>query len=154
MSVQITTYNPLLKKAFRDLNVEWISKYFVMEESDYKALDNPEDYIINKGGEILFAIENNIVLGVCALIKMTDPEFDYEMAKMAVSPEAQGKKIGQLLGESIIDKAKELGGKNLYLESNTALIPAISLYYKLGFIKLENRMSPYKRSDIQMAIYF
>jgi hypothetical protein len=65
-----------------------------MEETDYKALDHPDTYIIDKGGYILVALYNQAPLGVCALIKMNDSEYDYELSKMAVSPAAQGKKIG------------------------------------------------------------
>src|SRR5882762_6264130 len=39
--VQIVDYTPADQPAFRRLNEEWITKYFRMEESDYKALDHP-----------------------------------------------------------------------------------------------------------------
>lgn len=150
--VQIVTYDPKYQSAFRSLNEEWISNYFEMEEADYKALDNPEEYILNKGGKILVALYNNEPLGVCALIKMNDSEFDFEMAKMAVSPKAQGKSIGWLLGQAIIKTAKELGASKLYLESNTVLKPAINLYYKMGFQKIAGHATPYKRCNIQMEL--
>jgi GNAT superfamily N-acetyltransferase len=123
-----------------------------MEEADYKALDNPEDYILNKGGKILVALYKNEPVGVCALIKTKNPEYDFEMAKMAVSPKAQGKNIGWLLGKAIVDAAKELGAKKIYLESNTILKPAINLYYKLGFEKVFGLSTPYKRCNIQMEL--
>lgn len=91
-------------------------------------------------------------VGVCALIKMDDPDYDFEMAKMAVSPKAQGKNIGWLLGNAIVKATKELGGKKLYLESNTLLKPAISLYHKLGFKKVVSRATPYARANIQMEL--
>ncbi len=123
-----------------------------MEEADYKALDNPEDYILKKGGKILVALYENEPVGVCALIKMNNSEYDFEMAKMAVSPKAQGKSIGWLLGKAIAEKAKELGAKKIYLESNTILKPAINLYYKLGFEKVFGLETPYKRCNIQMEL--
>ena len=123
-----------------------------MEEADYKALDHPREYILEKGGEILVALYNDEPVGVCGLIKMEDPEFDFEIAKMAVSPKAQGKNIGWLLAQAIIEKAKSLGAKKLYLESNTLLKPAINLYYKLGFKKISGRPTPYERSNIQMEL--
>lgn len=150
--VHIVPYGPQYNAAFKALNEEWISKYFVMEEADYKALDNADSYIINNGGHILVALYNNEPVGVCALLKMDDPDYDYELAKMAVSPKAQGKNIGFLLGRAIIEKAKELGGHKLYLESNTILKPAISLYHKLGFTKVAGRPSPYERANIQMEL--
>ncbi len=150
--VQIVSYEPRYAKNFRDLNEEWISQYFKMEEADYRALDNPDSYIIDKGGIILVALYNGEAVGVCALLRMDDPEYDYELAKMAVSPKAQGKNIGYLLGRAIIDQAKTLGASKLYLESNTILKPAISLYHKLGFTKVAGRPSPYERSNIQMEL--
>ncbi|KRB59878.1 bifunctional helix-turn-helix transcriptional regulator/GNAT family N-acetyltransferase [Flavobacterium sp. Root186] len=150
--VKIVEYKPEYQEAFRALNVEWISTYFEMEEADYKALDNPEEYILNKGGKILVALYENEPVGVCALIKMNNPEYDFEMAKMAVSPKAQGKNIGWLLGQAIVAKAKELGAKKIYLESNTILKPAINLYYKLGFQKVFGLETPYKRCNIQMEL--
>lgn len=150
--VEIVEYRPEYQEAFRALNVEWISNYFEMEEADYKALDNPEEYILNKGGKILVALYQNEPVGVCALIKMNNPDYDFEMAKMAVSPKAQGKNIGWLLGQAIVTKAKELGAKKIYLESNTILKPAINLYYKLGFEKVLGLETPYKRCNIQMEL--
>ncbi|WP_419870055.1 bifunctional helix-turn-helix transcriptional regulator/GNAT family N-acetyltransferase [Chryseobacterium sp. CT-SW4] len=150
--VKIVEYQPQYQEAFKELNKEWISTYFKMEEADYKALDHPKEYILDKGGKILVALYKDEPIGVCALIKMNDPDYDYEMAKMAVSPKAQGKSVGWLLGQAIITKAKELGASKLFLESNTILEPAINLYYKMGFQKIFGRSSPYERSNIQMEL--
>jgi len=150
--VKIVEYTPEYKLAFSNLNKEWISKYFKMEEADYKALDNADAYIIEKGGYILVALFNNEPVGVCALIKMNDPIYDFELAKMAVSPKMQGKKIGWILAEAIKEKAKQVGAKTLYLESNTLLTPAINLYRKLGFVEVFGRPTPYERCNIQMEL--
>lgn len=150
--VEIIDYEPQYQQVFRALNVEWISAYFKMEEADYKALDNPDDYIIHKGGHIFVALYKKEPLGVCALIKMDNAPYDYELAKMAVSPKAQGKNLGGLLGQAIVEKAKSLGASSLYLESNTILKPAISLYQKLGFQKIVGITSPYERCNIQMEL--
>ena len=109
-------------------------------------------YKLDKGGKILVALYKDEPVGVCALIKMNDPDYDYELAKMAVSPKAQGKSIGWLLGEAIKKTAKELGASKIYLESNTSLAPAINLYYKLGFQKITGRPTPYQRANIQMEL--
>lgn len=150
--VQIIAYEPKYQSAFKSLNEEWISTYFEVEEADRKALDNPEEYILSRGGKIFVALYNGEPLGVCALIKMDDPDYDFEMAKMAVSPKAQGKNIGYLLGQAVIQSAKELVASKIYLESNTVLKPAINLYYKLGFQKISGRPTPYKRANIQMEL--
>ncbi len=149
--VRIVPYSEQYRATFKALNEEWISTYFEMEEADYKALHDPEGYIIDKGGSIFVALYDNEPVGVCALIRMQDPAYDFEMAKMAVSPVARGKNIGFLLGQAVMRKAKELGGKQIYLESNTVLKPAIGLYRKLGFRKIAGHFTPYKRCNIQMA---
>lgn len=148
--VEIVDYKPQFKQAFKDLNEEWITTYFKMEESDYKALDHPDEYILDKGGFILIALYHGEPVGACALIKMENDTF--ELAKMAVAPKAKGKGIGLILGNAAIAKARQAGAKQLYLESNTILKPAINLYHKLGFAKITGATSPYERCSIQMEL--
>lgn len=150
--IKIEPYKSCYQEAFKSLNEEWINKYFKMEDADYKAVNNPEKYIIEKGGEIFVALYKNEPVGVCALLKMNDGHYDYEVAKLAVSPKVQGKGIGFLLGQITVNKAKELGGRNLYLESNTVLEPAIHIYKKLGFKEVVGHTTPYQRCNIQMEL--
>jgi len=150
--VSIVPFEPKYSEAFRALNVEWISTYFKMEEKDYQSLDHPQEYILNKGGEIWIALYKGEPMGVCALVKMDDPDYDFELAKMAVSPKVHGKGIGFILGKAVVERAKALGGQMLYLESNTLLKQAINLYHKLGFKKVIGRSTPYERCNIQMEL--
>ena len=150
--IRIVEYQPAYAAAFRDINVAWIETYFEMEQADYEALDNPDSYVLDKGGFIYVALLKDKPVGVVAMLKM--PEDTYELAKMGVSTEAQGLGIGYQLGQAVIDKGRQVGAKRLYLESNTRLQPAIQLYYKLGFEKLTQSLpSPYKRSNIQMELW-
>ena len=148
--VKIIEYTDAYQPFFKALNEAWITTYFIMEESDYKALDHPREYILDKGGRIFVALYEGEPAGVCALIKMN--EGTYELAKMAVSPKARGKSIGYLLGLHAIEQARQSGAKKVYLESNTILKPAISLYQKLGFQKVTGQPSPYERCNIQMEL--
>ena len=150
--VEIVDFQAVWQPAFRQLNEEWITKYFRMEESDYKALDHPQEYILDKGGHIYMALYKGEPVATCALIPMDDGAF--ELAKMAVSPRAQGLGIGYLVGKACIEKARSLGAPRVYLESNTALKPAINLYHKLGFRKAAGPPSPYERCNIQMELVF
>jgi DNA-binding MarR family transcriptional regulator len=148
--VEIVDYTPEYRQAFRDLNEEWITKYFRMEEGDHKALDHPQENILDKGGHIFMALYKGEAVGTCGLMAMDDGGF--ELAKMAVSPHAQGLGIGYLLGRACIDKARALGAPRVFLESNTTLKAAISLYHKLGFRKVAGPPSPYERANIQMQL--
>jgi GNAT superfamily N-acetyltransferase len=83
---------------------------------------------------------------------MDDPVYDFELAKMAVSPKFQGKNIGWLLGLATIEKAKQLKASAIYLGSNTILMAAINLYQKLGFQKISGHPTPYERCNFQMEL--
>ncbi|ADB42042.1 bifunctional helix-turn-helix transcriptional regulator/GNAT family N-acetyltransferase [Spirosoma linguale] len=150
--VRIVPYEDKYQSAYKALNVEWISTFFKMEEADYKALDHPHEYILDKGGMIFVALYKDEPLGVCALIKCNEGPYGFELAKMAVSPKAQGKNIGWLLGMAAIDAARQAGASKIFLESNTMLKPAIGLYQKLGFQKIVGIPSPYERCNIQMEL--
>lgn len=137
---------------FKRLNVHWIEKYFELEPSDLKVLETPKSSIIEAGGFIFMAEYAGEIVGTCALLNRGDGEF--ELAKMAVDEKAQGKKIGFLLGEAIVNKARELGAKVIWLETNSMLTPALNLYRKLGFVDAPDRPTPYVRCNVQMEIDF
>jgi len=147
----ITGYDPKYAPDFKQLNVEWIEKYFTVEEHDLEELNNPDESIISKGGHILFALYNDKVVGTCALIKTGDRE--YYLAKMGVTPAMHGKQIGKKLGLASLEKAKALGASRVWLESNRRLVPAVSLYRKLGFVEIPIDNTPYARADIRMEIF-
>lgn len=150
--VQIVPYAHCYQPAFRSLNEQWITQHWQLEEHDIECIDHPKESIIDRGGHIFVALYRGKPVGVCALCKMDDPNYDYELAKLAVNPTAQGMGIGTLLCKAVIDKAKELGARNLFLESNTLLKPAIHTYKKLGFRELAEYHPAYARGDIQMEL--
>lgn len=148
--VEIIDYSPEFHHHFKQLNYEWIQTYFKLEESDHQSLDHPQEKILHPGGHIYMARTGGEIVGTCALIRVSDTT--YELAKMAVIATARGKGIGWLLGQAAIAKARQLGAKTIYLESNTVLEPAIKLYQKLGFRKVVGQPSPYERCNIQMQL--
>jgi len=147
--IKIVPFNKKYKKQFYDFNIAWLEKYFYVEPFDREVLSKPEKYIIEPGGHIFFAIDNEEIVGTVALLKRDDLAF--ELTKMAVPPQYQGKKIGQLLLQHCITFAKENHFKTLYLYSNRKLENAIFIYRKHGFIEIDvEEDSPYVRSDIKM----
>ena len=148
--IEIVNYQPQHATAFKELNEAWINQYFEMEDSDRKMLENPQGYILDRGGAILIALMDEQPVGTCALVRMNDTT--YELAKMAVSVEAQGQKSGWKLGQATSEKAQEIGEEKIYLETNSVLKPAIALYYKLGFKDVEGYESPYKSFDVKREL--
>ncbi|MDP5104996.1 MAG: GNAT family N-acetyltransferase [Polaribacter sp.] len=149
-NLEIIAYQPELAKDFYNLNVEWLEKYFYVEPYDEKVLSNPQEYVLDPGGFIFFAKYNNEIVGVVSIINQ---KTFYELSKMAVLPKYQGLKIGLQLMNFCIEFAKNQQWKSITLYSHRKLVPAISLYKKLGFkeIPLEEK-SHYERSDIKMML--
>lgn len=151
-SIEIISYQSQYAQNFYNLNIEWLRTYFYVEPFDEEVLSKPEKYIINKGGHIFFAIENNMILGTVALMP-TPISNEFELTKMAVSPSQRGKKIGQKLMQYCIDFSIEKKYDQLLLYSNTKLENAIYIYRKYGFIEVPvEANSPYKRCNIKMEL--
>ena len=149
-ALTIIDYRPEFQPVFADLNYAWIRQHFTVEEEDRQALDQPQKKILGPGGAILLAQLDKEIIGTVALIPM--PEHTLELAKMTVDSSFRGHGIGYRLGEAAIERAKKMGAKRIYLESNTALPAALKLYHKLGFVEIKDHPSPYARCNIQMEM--
>lgn len=139
--------------SFRDLNEAWIRKYFTLEPKDRATFDDPAGKIIAPGGAILMVDVDGETVGACALVKLDADTF--EVAKMAIDERNQGRGLGRLLLQAVIARARSMGGKRLYLESNSKLAPALALYRKLGFTDVPRERippSPYARVDVWMEL--
>jgi DNA-binding MarR family transcriptional regulator/N-acetylglutamate synthase-like GNAT family acetyltransferase len=154
--IRIVDYRPAYKKHFIALNIEWLEKYFTVEETDIRILSNPNHKILKKGGTILFALLNGKVVGTCALIRHGDNMM--ELAKMGVTPEAQGQGVGRALAEATIRRARKMGATEIYLHTSPVLKRACRLYRKLGFRKIKGSRAPgddarrYRRCSITMVL--
>jgi putative acetyltransferase len=152
-NVSIRPFQPGDEAPFRRLNEEWIKRYFRIEPKDEEAFANPQQTILDPGGQIFFATMGEKCVGCVALLQMGGGEF--EVAKMAVSPAHQGGGIGHTLLQAAIDAARASGAKKLYLETNHTLTPAIRLYESVGFKHVssaEVTPSPYERADVHMEM--
>lgn len=146
-NVQIIEYQQAYKDDFKRINVEWIETFFKVEPHDLEQLEAPDEIIAN-GGQIFLAKLGDEIVGTSALIH--DGDGIYELAKMGVTPKAQGLGLGKKLCVKTIDEAKARKAKGLYLLSNTALKPAISIYKSIGFVEVPLGKTFYERTDIKM----
>ncbi|WP_423819380.1 GNAT family N-acetyltransferase [Salinimicrobium sp. TIG7-5_MAKvit] len=149
--MEIISFDQKYAEDFRQLNIEWLEKYFWVELHDEEVLGKPEKYIIEPGGNIFFVRENDRILGTVALMKIDEGIF--ELTKMAVAPAAQGKNIGQKLMQHTLDFAKSRGWEKLIIYSNRKLENAIHIYKKYGFKEIPiGENNPYARGDIKMEL--
>ncbi len=151
MPLDIIPFEPGYAKFFKDLNTSWLEKFFTVEPKDIQLMDDCQKSIIDPGGFIFFAKYNEEIAGCLALLYRQDTV--YELGKMAVAENHQGKQIGQKLLTYAIDFAKRNDWRKLVLYSSTLLPAALHIYTKNGFqeVPLEND-NPYARSDIKMEL--
>jgi GNAT superfamily N-acetyltransferase len=149
----VVDFEPRHAEAFRVLNEAWITRFFAIEPKDAQIIGDPQGEIIDRGGHVFIALDEGRAVGCCALIPMADGGF--ELAKMAVDEEAQGRGHAKALMGACIDRARALGAPRLYLESNLSLAPARALYLATGFRDLEPERrlaSPYSRANVWMEL--
>lgn len=150
-SIFIEPFKPEYREHFARLNLEWLEKFFHVEPHDADVLSRPEEEILIPGGEIFFANLDKAIVGTCALAKVNADTF--ELAKMAVTESAQGLGIGRMLALAVIEKARNRGAKLIFLESNSKLAPALSLYRSVGFVDaIRPFQTTYHRSDVYMEL--
>jgi len=150
-NLRITTFNKKHKADFEKLNREWIEEFFQMEDEDFHTLQNPESYVIQKNGEIFFAINDQIVIGTAAMIPFSEDVF--ELAKMSVKKGFQGKGVGKLLLKRCIQFAQERNANEIFLLTNDILKPALNLYLSCGFV-IKNKYDDerYERGNTKMHL--
>ena len=152
--VEFRHFVPGDEAAFLELNQAWIARYFVVEEKDWEVLKNPVKYILEPGGALFMAFQDEVAVGTCGLLAMGGGS--YEVAKMTVSEKLRGLGIGKKLLAHVIGYAREIGAKRLYLETNNHLQSAIHVYESLGFrhLPLERIVpSPYARANVYMELW-
>lgn len=145
-------FSIISRKAFRDINLEWVQEMFVVEAADREVLDYPQEHILDDGGVIVLALVDGVPMGTGALKKTAPGE--YELTKMGVLKASRGLGLGKLVLDKLIERARELGARRLYLLTNTDCDTAIKLYEKRGFVHdaavLQEFGGRYKRADVGM----
>lgn len=148
--LRIVSFEPSHAESFRDLNLDWIEEYFVVEDLDRRHLDFPQESFLDTGGAILVAELDARVVGCCALLKHGDSV--YEISKMAVMREHRGAGIGRTLLKAVIEHARSIGAQRLDIISSTRLPPAIGLYKHAGFVEVPLESDAYARGNIALEL--
>ena len=148
--MEIINFEDKYEEDFRQLNLEWLYKYNLAESHDLEVLNNPQGTIINRGGCIFLAKENERIAGTAALMKESNGV--YELAKMTVAKDFRGKGISKLLLGRCLEEAKNLYAKKVFLFSNHQLETALHLYRQFGFKDIPVEDSPFTTADVKMEL--
>jgi len=119
----------LIKTVFREFKIDKPGTVYTDPSTDrlYEVFQHPKSvyWVAEEDGELL---------GSCGIYP-TDglPEACAELTKFYLRSSARGKGIGRLLMDRSIASAREIGYRQLYLESFPELGRAVGMYEKAGF---------------------
>jgi GNAT superfamily N-acetyltransferase len=102
--IEIIEYDEKYHEDFKKLNLEWLDKYNLTESHDLMVLNDPKGTILDHGGFIWLAKAGDEIIGSAAL--MNEGHGIFELAKMSVTPNWQGKGISKTLIEVCLKRQK------------------------------------------------
>lgn len=100
-------------------------------------------------GKIYLAIVENEPAGCMAFHQMENKS-NCEIKRLFVRPKFRGLSIGKILMQKAIEDAKNLGYKEIYLDTLSTLKSACRLYEKLGF----EQIPPYYYNPLENVVYY
>ena len=149
-NVTIVSFDEEYSSIFYELNKLWIEESWLLEKSDKFDLLNPKESIIDKGGEIFFALIDGNVIGTVAMIRSADRI--YELAKMTVEINYRGNGVANKLMDQCLNYAMNNNAQQIYLITNDTLVIARNLYDKYGFKEVKLDSDKYLRGNVKMVL--
>lgn len=145
MPVDINLESPRQPEIARlmDLSNAYMASLYPAESNhlvDLEALEQPNV-------SFLVARNDGEIVGCCALVEAGNGTA--EIKRMFVDPEARGLRIGKLMMNALVERARELELEAIRLETGISQPEAINLYRKAGFIEVEP-FPPYKPDPLSM----
>jgi len=126
----------LIRSVFREFGVDRPGTVYYDPTTDdlYTLFQTP--------GSIYWVAEDNgKIIGGCGIYPTQNlPEGCAEVVKLYLDASYRKQGIGRQLLEMSVESAKQMGYKQLYLESLPELGKAISLYQKQGFRFIDHKM--------------
>ena len=111
-------------------DLELIERYFDGAAYDREIDELPGAYA-PPDGALLLAWDTGLAVGCIALKRLG--EDSCEMKRMFVPQMARGRGAGRALTVAVLERAREAGYREMYLDTSTRQIEAIALYRDLGF---------------------
>ncbi|WP_181304312.1 GNAT family N-acetyltransferase [Rufibacter sp. XAAS-G3-1] len=126
----------LIRKVFREFKIDKPGTVYTDLTTDdlYHLFQTP-------GSAYVVAQMEGEIIGGCGVYP-TDglPQGCAELVKFYLAAEVRGQGIGYQLLQHNIERAKELGYQQLYLESFPELAKAVSMYERAGFTPLDHAL--------------
>jgi putative acetyltransferase len=124
----------IIRNAFKDFNAS--TRGTVYEDP---TTDNLYTLFQTAGSICWVAQEGENILGSCGIFPTENlPDGCAELVKLYLAANARGKGIGKALMLQCILSAKEMGYKQLYIESLPQFGTAVGMYERMGFVFIKH----------------
>jgi len=126
----------LIRKVFREFKIDRPGTVYFDPTTDdlYTLFQTPRSIY-------WIALDGSDIIGGCGIYPTPAlPEGCAELVKFYLAAEYRGKGTGRMIMEKSIDSARELGFRQIYLESMPELGKAVKMYEKAGFRIIDHPM--------------
>ena len=146
--MKVVPYDPKYKETFIEMNKQWISEMFTIEEEDLRVLTHIED-ALEAGGQIYFTVDDEDEVLACCMIAPL-PNGEWEIEKFCARGMYTGTGAGSACLKACLDYAKEKKIGKVVIVTNRICKQAIHLYQKFGFqeVPVDREKFPFDRADI------
>ena len=107
----------------------------------------PGKYALPRGTILLAKVDDEIA--GCVAVRPINLDV-CEMKRLYVRPDFRGRAIGEGLAAEIVSRARAMGYQKMQLDTLERLQPAMAIYAKLGFRKIE----PYYANPLDEVVYW
>ena len=121
--MKVVPYDKKYKEDFIEMNKQWISQMFVLEEEDLLVLNNIEG-ALEAGGQIFFAVNDDEEVLACCMIAPL-PSGEWEIEKFCARGMYTGTGAGSACLKACMDYAREKGVEKVVMVTNTKCEQAI-----------------------------
>ena len=99
---------------------------------------------LNAGHAAWVMLLDNKIIGYTLMMLVLD---EAHLLNISVAAAYQKQGLGRVLLSHMIDRAKESGVLNMFLEVRSSNVPAIALYEKIGFVEISVRRGYYPAKE-------
>lgn len=123
---------------------------FLLEDANPDLTDF-QAYYLDQGASLIVVERDGGLIGCGALIREQGSDVVGRLVRVSVAASQQGRGLGRLISQRLIEIARERGFRQLEVETNSDWESALHLYKSLGFVAYKRVYVPeYDFTEVHM----